>query len=188
MTKGKSKVAAPGELLGVEEEYVPGQNVYLQDGKLYSTGIGTVDVDAKTRKIGITAGKRVAVPEVGDIVEGVVIPPLKEDSALVRIVAIRGKKRLSGNFTGVLHVSQVAKSYVNTIHDALNLGDRVLAKVMTGWPPYQLSSADDDLGVIYSTCSRCGEELVMRRGGLFCRRDKLFERKKVSRSYLIKEA
>jgi exosome complex RNA-binding protein Csl4 len=77
---------------------------------------------------------------------------------------------------------------VNSIHDALNLGDRVLAKVMTSWPPYQLSTADDELGVLYSTCSRCGDELVMRRGGLFCRRDKLFERKKVSRSYLIKEA
>jgi exosome complex component CSL4 len=116
------------------------------------------------------------------------VPPLKDDSALVRIVAIRGKKKLNGNFTGVLHVSQVAKSYVNIIHDAVNLGDRVLAKVVTSWPPYQLSTADDDLGVIYSTCTRCGEELVMRRGGLFCRRDKLYERKKVSRSYLIKEA
>jgi len=42
--------------------------------------------------------------------------------------------------------------------------------------------------VIYSTCTRCGDELIMRRGGLFCRRDKLFERKKVSRSYLIREA
>ncbi len=187
MTKGKAKVAAPGELLGVEEEYVPGQNVYVEDGKLYSNGYGSVDVDSQTRKIGVTAGKRVAVPEVGDIVEGVVIPPLKEDSALVRIVAIRGKKKLSGNFTGVLHVSQIAKSYVNSIHDAINLGDRVLAKVMTSWTPHQLSTADDDLGVIYSTCPRCGEELIMRRGGLFCRRDKLFERKKVSRSYLIKE-
>ncbi len=187
MTKDKTKVAAPGELLGVEEEYVPGQNVYVEEGKLYATGSGAVEVDNQTRKIGVTAGKKAAVPEAGDIVEGVVVPPLKDDSALVRIVAIRGKKRLNGNFTGVLHVSQVAKSYVNIIHDAVNLGDRVLAKVATSWPPYQLSTADDDLGVLYSTCTRCGEELVMRRGGLFCRRDKLYERKKVSRSYLIKE-
>jgi exosome complex RNA-binding protein Csl4 len=58
---------------------------------------------------------------------------------------------------------------------------------MTSWAPYQLSTADDDLGVIYATCTRCGEELVFKRGGLFCMRDKFFERKKISRSYLLKE-
>jgi len=187
LTNENKKVAVPGEQLGVEEEYVPGNNVYVEDGQLYSNTYGAVDLDSQNKKIGVVAENKVAIPEVGDIVEGVIIG-VKEDSCSVTIVAIKGKKPLSGNFSGVLHVSQVAKSYVNTIFDAVNLNDRILAKVMTSWAPYQLSTADDDLGVIYSTCTRCGEELVFKRGGLFCRRDKLFERKKISRSYLLKEA
>ena len=186
MTDDKKKVAVPGERLGVEEEYVPGNNVFVEEGQLYSKAYGALEVDNKSKKMSVSEANRVAVPEVGDIVEGVVVG-MKEDSASVTIVAIRGKKPLSGNFSGVLHVSQAAKSYVNSLFDAVNLNDRILAKVLISWSPYQLSTADDELGVIYSTCTRCGTELVFKRGGLFCRRDKLYERKKISRSYLLKE-
>jgi exosome complex component CSL4 len=187
MNKKDKDVAVPGEQLGVEEEYMPGSGVYLEDGKLYSSALGALDIDTKSRKIGVKARSRVAVPEAGDIVEGVVISPLKEDSALIKIIAIKGKKILSGTFTGILHVSQAAKSYTDTIFDVLNLNDRILAKVITSWTPHQLSTAEDDLGVIYATCTKCGNELVLKRGRLFCNRDKIFERKKVSSFYLLKE-
>jgi exosome complex component CSL4 len=187
MSKKDKDIAVPGEQLGVEEEYMPGNSVYLEDGKLYSSVLGTLEIDAKNRKIGVKVENKVAVPEAGDIVEGVVISPLKEDSALIKIIAIKNKKVLSGTFTGILHVSQAAKSYVDTIFDVLNLNDRILAKVITSWAPHQLSTADDDLGVIYATCTKCGNELVLKKGRLFCTRDKIYERKKVSRFYLLKE-
>lgn len=186
MTKENEKIATPGDRLGVEEEYVPGTGVYVEDGELYSNTSGAVSIDAQSKKMNIKSEKNVAVPEAGDKVEGIVVG-LKEDSANIRIIAIRGKRELTGVFSGVLHVSQLAKSYVNSIFDAINLNDRVLAKVVTSWPPYQLTIADDDLGVIHSRCTRCGEELVLRKGGLFCKRDKIFESKKISRSYLHKE-
>ena len=187
MSKEKKAVAVPGEQLGVEEEYMPGAGVYLEEGRLYSSTVGALDIDTKNRRIGVRARNRVAIPEVGDIVEGVVISPLKEDSAMIKIIAIRGKKNLTGTFTGILHVSQAAKSYVDTIFDVLNLSDRILAKVITSWTPHQLSTADDDLGVIYATCTKCGDELVLKRGRLFCNRDKTFESKKVSRLYVLRE-
>ena len=187
MTKESKRVAIPGERLGVEEEYVPGKGVYVENGELYSKAYGEVDVDAQGKRIDVRSSKNVTVPEVGDLVEAV-IEGMKEDSARVRIMVIRGKRSLTGDFEGVLHVSQIAKSYVESIFDAVNMNDRILARVVTSWPPFQLSTADDDLGVIYSTCTKCGEELVLRKGGLFCRRDKIFERKKISRSYLLKEA
>ena len=187
MSKEKSTIAVPGEKLGVEEEYVPGTGVYVEAGELYSNSYGEVKVDAQSKRIDVKAESSVSVPEPGDIIEGIVVS-LKEDSAGIKIVAIKGKKQLSGDFSGVLHVSQIAKSYVNSIFDAINMNDRLLAKVITSWPPYQLSTADDDLGVIYSTCVRCGDELVQKKGTLFCTREKVFERKKISREYLLKEA
>jgi exosome complex component CSL4 len=187
LNKDKISIAVPGEKLGVEEEYVPGTGIYVDGGELYSDSYGEVKIDAQSKKIDIRGVNTVAVPEQGDIVEGIVVG-IKEDSANIKIVAIKGKKRLSGDFSGVLHVSQIAKSYVNSIFDAINMNDRILAKVITSWPPYQLSTADDDLGVIHSACIRCGEELIQKKGTLFCPREKVFERKKISRGYLLKEA
>ncbi|MGB9622591.1 MAG: exosome complex RNA-binding protein Csl4 [Candidatus Methanomethylicaceae archaeon] len=187
MNEGKTRVAIPGEKLGVEEEFMPGEGVYVEDGGLYSSSFGALIIDPKSRKVGVSPATKVAVPEVGDIVEGVVVGPMRDDSTVIEILSIRGKRKLKGVFTGILHVSQATKSYIDTIFDAVGFNDWVLAKVVTDWPPYQLSTAEDELGVIYATCPRCGEELVLKRGRLFCNRDKSFERRKVSIHYLIKE-
>ncbi|MGQ9759515.1 MAG: exosome complex RNA-binding protein Csl4 [Candidatus Methanomethylicaceae archaeon] len=187
MNKEKKRITIPGEQLGVEEEFIPGEGIYVEEGRLYSSNLGALVVDPKTRKVEVNSGVKVAVPEVGDIVEGVVVGPMREDSIVIEILRIRGKRGLKGVFTGILHVSNAGKGYLNTIFDAVGLGDWVLAKVVTAWPPYQLSTADDELGVIYATCPKCGEELVLKRGKLFCNREKAFERRKVSIHYLVRD-
>jgi exosome complex component CSL4 len=187
MNERKTRVAVPGEKLGVEEEFIPGEGVYVEGGGLYSSTLGALIIDANSRKVGVSPYTKLAVPEIGDIVEGVVVGPMREDSTVVEILRIRGKRSLKGVFTGILHVSQAARSYVDTIFDAVGLNDWVLAKVVTDWPPYQLSTADEELGVIYATCPKCGDELILKRGRLFCTRDKTFERRKVSIHYLLKE-
>lgn len=187
MSEGRTRVVIPGEKIGVEEEFIPGEGVYVEEGKLYSTTLGTLVIDAVSRKASVTPSIKVAVPEVGDVVEGIVVGPMREDSTVVEILRIRGKRIPKGVFTGILHVSQAARSYVNTIFDAVGLNDWVLAKVVTGWPPYQLSTADNELGVIYATCPQCGEGMILKRGRLFCSRDRIYERRKVSIHYLLKE-
>jgi exosome complex component CSL4 len=185
MVRDSKAVVTPGEKLGVIEEYMPGNNTYEDDGKVISSAVGAPDIDAQNRKIGVKAERRVSVPEVGDVVEGVVTM-MKEDVAQVKIIDIRGKKPLTGDFSGTLHVSQANKGYVNSIHDVLNFNDRILAKVTTSWAPYQLSTADDDLGVIYARCPKCGNELVLKGGRAFCKRDNFYEKKKVSRLNVFK--
>lgn len=186
MTNSERRVVAPGDKLGVIEEYMPGSGTYEEDGKIISNMAGSLELDAKSRTVGVKVGRKASVPEVGDIVEGIVVG-MKEDVALVKIVEIKGKKPLTGDFSAQLHVSQVSKEYIKSIFDSVNINDRILAKVTTGWSPYQLSTVDDDLGVIYSTCSRCGAELVLKKGRLCCVKDGIAERKKISRSYLVKE-
>src|SRR5512139_3564995 len=116
MVKEKKKVVTPGEKIGVIEEYMPGGNTYEDDGKVISSAVGTLDIDAQNRKIGVKAERRVAVPEVGDVIEGV-ITMMKEDVAQVKIIDIKGKRPLSGDFSASLHVSQAAKSYTTSIYD-----------------------------------------------------------------------
>lgn len=163
-----------------------GSGAYEEDGKIFSCTAGELEVDTKNRSVGVSPRKRVAVPEVGDTVEGIVVG-MKEDVALVKIVGIKGKRPLTGDFSAQLHVSQVSKDYTKSIFDAVNLNDRILAKVTTGWAPYQLSTVDDDLGVIYATCTKCGGDLVLKKGRLCCTNDNISEKKKISRLYLLRE-
>lgn len=180
------KIVSPGEKLGVIEEYMPGSGTYEEDGKIFSSMAGEVEVNSKNRSVGVIPGRRVSVPEVGDTVEGIVVG-MKEDVALVKIVEIKGKRPLTGDFSAQLHVSQVSKEYTKSIFDVVNMNDRILAKVTTGWAPYQLSTVDDDMGVIYATCTKCGGDLVLKKGRLYCTSDNISEKKKISRLYLLKE-
>uniref|UniRef100_A0A7C3F517 Exosome complex component Csl4 n=1 Tax=Candidatus Methanomethylicus mesodigestus TaxID=1867258 RepID=A0A7C3F517_9CREN len=182
--ENKSKIVSPGEKLGVIEEYMPGSNTYEDDGKVISSVAGKVVLDAQSRKVGVSAAKVAPVPEVGDVVEGIVTS-VREENAQVKIVGIRGKRLLSGDFSAQLHVSQAAKGYVKSMFDAVNLNDRILAKVTTSWAPYQLSTAEEEMGVIFATCTKCGEPLLLKGGRLYCKRDNIYEKKKVSRHYLL---
>ncbi|MDI9644977.1 MAG: exosome complex RNA-binding protein Csl4 [Candidatus Verstraetearchaeota archaeon] len=186
MANIQKKVVSPGDRLGVIEEYMPGSGTYEEDGKIVSSMAGLLELDTKSRTVGVRGGRKAPIPEIGDIVEGVVVS-MKEDVALVKIVGIRGKKSLTGDFSAQLHVSQVSKEYTKSIFDAVNLNDRILAKVTTSWSPYQLSTEDENLGVIYSTCSKCGSELVLKKGRLCCDNDKTTEKKKISKDYLVRE-
>lgn len=186
MAKSGRDVVMPGDELGVIEEYMPGSGTYEDDGKIKSYSVGALDLDAKNRKVGVKVSRRIAVPEVGDLVEAIVTLT-KDDKAVVKIVAIRGKRGLSGDFTGELHISQAAKSYTKSMHDITNVNDRILAKVITGWTPYQLSTADDNLGVIFATCTKCGDNLVLRGDKLVCLTEKVYERRKVSSEYSLRE-
>jgi len=181
----EKKIVVPGNRLGVIEEYIPGEGTYEENGELFSSRVGVPSINSQSRKLTVEGSKRVAVPEVGDYVEGVVVS-MKEDAANIRILEIKGKKPLTGVFSGVLHVSQAARGYVESLTDAVSLGDRILAKVLTSWSPYQLTTASDDLGVLYSTCRRCGTELVLRRGRLFCDRDRIVEKRKIARNYAVR--
>lgn len=182
-----AKITIPGEQIGVEEEFIPGSGVYVEDGKIYSSRLGFLIIDSKNKKIDVEPKTKLAIPEVGDIVEGIVVGPVREDSTIVEIVRIVGKKNLKGTFTGILHVSQITRGRLSTILNAVGLGDWILAKVMTSWPPYQLSILDEKLGIIYSTCPKCGKELVLKKGRLYCDGDKIFIKKKVSSQYLLRE-
>lgn len=182
-----TRVIIPGEQIGVEEEFIPGSGVYVENGRIYSSKLGLLMIDNKNKKINVKEKTKLAIPEVGDLIEGIIIGPIREDSTFVEIIKILNKKNLKGKFTGMLHVSQISRGRLSTILNAVSLGDWILAKVITSWPPYQLSILENDLGIIYSTCPKCGKELVLKKERLYCDKDKIFIRKKISSKYLIKE-
>jgi len=182
--KESKHLAIPGEKLSVIEEYLPGGGTYEENGAVYAKFIGEVQVNSRERKISVRQlSRKVVVPVRDDVIIGQV-QALKEDIANVRILSIENKPRLSGHFSAVLHISQLGKGRVKSLSDAIAVGDIIRAKVIASWPPYQLTLADRDLGVIYALCLKCGTPLILKEGKLYCKKCKQFEERKVSSKYV----
>jgi exosome complex component CSL4 len=108
---------------------------------------------------------------------------VRNKNARVRILSI-GKRELSGFFTGILHISDVSQSYVETMYGVCKPGDLMRAKVVSDLNrTYHLSTEDKTLGVIYAFCSRCGHLLELRRERMRCPECGNVEMRKVAQDY-----
>ncbi len=173
----------PGERLGVIEEFIPDSGTFVKDGVIYSKIIGRSLVDLQNRKVSVyPVVQGVVVPKVSTVVIGQ-IGNAQSDNVLVRIFRI-GNKKLTGNFGGILHVSDVSDRYVDQISDVCKPGDIIRAKVISEKNQvYHLSTNDKGLGVLYGFCSRCGTLLEQNGYDLKCPKDGNIETRKISPDY-----
>jgi exosome complex component CSL4 len=173
----------PGERLGVIEEFIPDAGTYVKDGVIYSKIVGRALLDLLNKRVSVyplTNG--VVVPKVAMTVVGQ-IGNAQSDNVLVRIFKI-GHKKLSGNFGGILHISDVSDRYVNSMNDVCKTGDIVRAKVISEKNRiYHLSTNDNGLGILYAFCSRCGSLLEPQRYDLHCPKCGNIEKRKIAPDY-----
>jgi exosome complex component CSL4 len=173
----------PGERLGVIEEFIPNAGTYVKDGVIYSKIVGRALLDLLNKRVSVyplTNG--VVVPKVAMTVVGQ-IGNAQSDNVLVRIFKI-GHKKLSGNFGGILHISDVSDRYVNSMNDVCKTGDIVRAKVISEKNRiYHLSTNDNGLGILYAFCSRCGSLLEPQRYDLHCPKCGNIEKRKIAPDY-----
>jgi exosome complex component CSL4 len=173
----------PGERLGVIEEFIPDSGTYVIDGVIYSKIIGRSLLDLQNRRVSVypvTDGA--VVPKVGTVITGQ-IGNAQSDNVLVKIFRI-GKKKLTGNFGGILHVSDVSDRYVDSMSDVCKTGDIVRAKVISEKNQIShLSTNDKNLGILYAFCSRDGTLLEQQRYDLKCPKCGNIERRKMAPDY-----
>jgi exosome complex component CSL4 len=173
----------PGERLGVIEEFIPDSGTYVKDGVIYSKIVGRTLMDLISKRVSVYPLITVAsVPKVSTTVVGQV-GNAQSDNVLVRIFRI-GPKRLSGVFTGILHISDVQERYVKSMNDVCKPGDIIRTKVISNKNQVShLSTKDKDLGVIYAFCSRCSSLLEPKRHQLQCPKCGNIERRKITSDY-----
>lgn len=173
----------PGERLGVIEEYIPDSGTYVKEGIIYSKIVGRALVDLLNKRVSvypIIIGA--VVPNVSSLVIGQV-GNAQSDNVLVRIFKI-GPKRLSGVFSGILHISDVQDRYVNSMNEVCKTGDIIRAKVISEKNQiYHLSTSEKDLGVVYGFCSRCGNLLEQKRHDMSCPKCGNIEKRKTALDY-----
>lgn len=174
---------APGDPIGVIEEFTPGQGTYVDQGIIHANVSGRTLLDLKNKTVTVfpfVPGAR--VPRVGSIVTGQVMS-LQSKTAVIRVFKI-GKEYLSGVFSGLLYISDVSRSYIDTIGDACKPGDIIRAKVISlKNRTYHLSTADKDLGILHGYCSQCGQALERRRYRTSCPQCGRIEKRRTAPDY-----
>ena len=116
----KKQLVTPGDLLA-EGEYLPGENTYVEQNKIYASRIGLVDTDNK--KVNVVALRAFYVPKMGDIVIGTVIE-----------VGFNGWTiAIQAPYTALLRASDVLsrpfKPQNDELSAVLNAGDLIVAKI-----------------------------------------------------------
>ena len=173
----------PGYRIGVIEEYIPMAGTYVDEGTIFSTKAGLAVMDLMEKTVSVKSKEnKPKIPRVGSLVIGEVTT-MQDRSISIKISKLEGKP-VSSAFTGLLHISNVSRNYVKDMFDAFNYGDIIRAQVIsTTNARFHLSTEGEDLGVIYSFCTVCGESMIVRRGRLYCQQCKLSERRKLASDY-----
>jgi len=168
LKRQSGQFVVPGEQLGVIEEFTPGPGTYVEQGEIHAKISGRTLLDVQNKTVSIYPTVRVTrVPKTGCLVTGQVLN-LQNKTANIRIFRI-GEEPLSGVFSGLLYISDISTSFVDSLDDACKPGDIVRAKVISERNRiYHLSTADKDLGVLYAFCSQCGHTLQQRRFRMYC--------------------
>ncbi len=174
----------PGERLGVIEEFIPDSGTYVKDGVIFSKIIGRALMDMLNRKVSVYPIKEGAVvPKLGTTVVGQV-GNAQSDNVLVRIVQVGNKKKMTGVFSGILHISDVSDRYIDSMNEVCKPGDIIRAKVISEKNQiYHLATNDKNLGVIYGFCSLCSTQLEQRRLEMHCPKCGNVERRKTAFDY-----
>lgn len=168
-TREKSgQFVVPGERLGVIEEFMSGSGTYVEQDAVYSKTTGRVLLDVLNKEVSVYPTVKIAnFPRTGSIVTGQV-QNIQSTRAMLRIRKIE-EKFLTGFFTGLLHISAVSQSFIESMFDACKAGDIMRAKVISDKNrTFQLSTADNELGVIYALCSQCGYRLELKGRNMLC--------------------
>ncbi|HEX3012899.1 MAG TPA: exosome complex RNA-binding protein Csl4 [Methanobacterium sp.] len=176
----------PGDVLGVTEEFVPSEWTYEEDGEIKSLVVGKVSIDEKNKKISIIPKTGTPAPvEVGKTIVGQ-ITEVRGQRASVKIEKIKDIDReLTTSFVGGIHISQAQKGYLSKLTEAFRIGDIVEAKVtkVIGLDNVDLTTANEELGVLKAMCTKCRHYMVKADNELVCLNCGRKERRKLSAHY-----
>lgn len=199
-----NKMAMPGERLATEEEFVPGENTYVEEGVIYASAIGSVATDAgkisvrqKGRSIRlidrnmlvlgtvVESAKSVVFVKIDDInLEGKEYLALKDGKIPSKPPRSGGGPRFRGRRDREGPREQ--EDSEEAPGKQCNLGDTIIARVQfNDKDSYQLIMDRPETGVIATRCGLCGGEVECneQRTALKCLECGHDEKRKISSLY-----
>src|SRR5271157_2131961 len=177
--------STPGKLLGTEEEFVAGDCVYSEEGRLHAicTGHALIDGQKVVSVKPLNAVPKMVAP--GMVIYGR-IEDIFEPIALVKIIPVEqgGVRQTQGDYFSVLHVSNIKGDYVKSVRSEVRVGDiikAVVSEIRRG--EVYLDMRGQDCGVVKAYCSNCRNPLYLKDRMLVCHNCGNREGRKLSREY-----
>ncbi len=179
----KGKVVIPGDVVAIAEEYSPGAGTYEADGKIVASEAGELILDSKAHTVTVQPINPVAEPKKKDRVLAV-ISDVRSSMAICEILRIEGVNRaVTGDRDSTLHVSTISSQYVESVGQAVRVGDVIRAEVIQSTPSVQLSTVNNHMGVVAAHCSHCRSMLILKDRSLYCEECERFEKRKIADDY-----
>lgn len=169
--------------MATSEEYIPGEGTYESRGKIYSAAVGHLEFgeDEKTTKVIII--NEPALPKTGDIIIGL-IKDTGSNMVTVEILQIEGKERgIATNTYATIHISRISQSYTDNPRREFRRSELIRAKVIQMKPSIQLSTNEQDLGIVKAYCLKCRHPLDKKDSTLYCEKCDRTEHRKFSERF-----
>ena len=150
------KLRIPGEKIASIEEYLPGDNTFEDDDSIRATTIGEINLDSSERLASINRQKQITVPNVGDVIIGVVEANLPSMIAIM-IKFVNGKK-MNSNLECICVTRHIRKKNIALAQDV------VKAKIISHINGTIHATIDSqELGVLFTKCRKCHGTVVKMR-------------------------
>ncbi len=173
----------PGDEVAIAEEYMSGEGTYEENGKIFASAVGELDLDTREKLARVVPFNPPIVLMEGDVVFAK-ISDAKPAMAICFVVAQEGHGRaVSSETLAAIHVSKISSSYVEDAGDLLRPGDLVRATVIQAFPSVQLSTSGPHYGVVRALCTSCRRPLDKRGDKLYCPECEHTEARKLADDY-----
>ncbi len=177
------KLVFPGDEVAAEEEYMGGEGTFSEDGTVYASQVGTLELDDEECIARVVSYNPPNVLKEGDIVYAIVAD-IRNTMATADVIAKSGVERtLGGETYATIHVSKISQKYTDDVSKELRKGDFIRARVTGTKPSLQLTTKDDNLGCIRALCYHCKTELVKKGSSLYCPECKVTTPRKLANDY-----
>jgi len=177
------KIVIPGDKVGITEELEPLENVYTHRGNLFSSTIGTIDVDVENKRISVRGLTEVNIPR-KDMRVYAQIVHVDQKYAVCKIIR-DDKRKLRRTFTAFLLISDVSSKHIPDMFYAVRQNDIIYARVLSNkMPPFSISTRGKPFGVVLAYCQNCAMYMKKKRGNeVQCPICKTIEKRKLSINY-----
>ncbi len=176
------RLILPGEFIGTEEEFIAGQGTFEENGRVYSSNLGNVEVGADY-KVKVRSRREEIVVQSGDEIIGVVTEINEPLVVVAGEYLIREGKVYQIKARALVHASRITGHYLDQCSKVVKARDVVRGKVVSTRGKIDLTMEPPDEGVIYAYCSHCRKPLQRINSGLYCTYCQKNEIRKVSKKY-----
>ena len=163
-----SSTVFPGQEIAEEEEYESSEGTFVKNGHIYASLFGELVIDENECTAKVVAPNPVNCLKIGDIVYASIDDTRKTMATATALCKEGTARSISSSTVATIHVSKISPDFTNDVSQEFRKGDLIRGKVIGIKPSLQLTTKEPHLGVVRALCGTCKNQLIPKKGNLYC--------------------